>query len=110
MDTRKDFHGLEEPDYIKRLADKERELSGMSADELLANDEENFSISMSEIEKVTLSKHRFIRGRYIKIETRQNKYRWLATGVPPIIKVAEFNQFVEILQPVFMEKLVVKKP
>lgn len=89
MDTRKDFNELEEPDYINRLADKERELSGMSVDGLLDSDEENFNIAISEIAKVTLSKHRFIRGRYIKIETRQKKYCWLGMGVPPIIKVAD---------------------
>jgi hypothetical protein len=110
IDGRKNFSGLDEPAYVKRMEDKERELSGLSPDKLLHNDADNIAIPMSEIEKVTLSKSRFLRARYITIETRQKKYRWQATGVPPVIKVAEFERFVEILQPIFMEKLVVKKP
>ena len=95
--------------YLQKMKDKERELAGLSAEELLKNDQENFVIPMSEIVKVTLRKYRFLRARYITVETNYKKYRWQATGVPPEIKVAKFEQIEAILLPIFADKLIIKK-
>ena len=95
--------------YLQKMKDKERELTSLSAEELLKNDPENLAIPMSEIVKVTLRKYMFLLARYITVETNYKKYRWQATGVPPEIKVAKFEQFEAILQPIFLDKLVVKK-
>ena len=95
--------------YLQKMKDKEKELAGLSAEELLKIDQENFAIPMSEIVKVTLRKYRFLRARYITVETNYKKYRWQATGIPPEIKVAKFEQFEAILQPIFADKLIIKK-
>ena len=94
--------------YFQRMQDKERELSGLSAEELLRNDDANYAIPMSEIIEVRLTKPWWLRARYITILTKNRKYRWQATGIPPIPKVAKTHQFIEILQPVFAEKLSIK--
>jgi hypothetical protein len=96
--------------YLQVMEEKKRKLADFSAEELLMSDEENFAIPMLDIVKVTLRRVRFWRARYITIETKNKKYRWQATGVPPEAKIASFERFVEIVQPIFMEKLVVRKP
>jgi hypothetical protein len=95
--------------YLQKMEDKERELAGLSAEELLKNGQENFAIPMSEIVNVTLRKYRFLRARFITVETNYKKYRWQATGVPPEIKVAKFEQIEAILLPIFADKLIIKK-
>ena len=95
--------------YLGRMENRERELAGFSAEELLRSDKENFAIPMSEIIEVKLRKYWFLRARYITIVTHDKKYRWQATGVPPDKKVAKLEQFEAILLPIFEDKLIVKK-
>lgn len=94
--------------YLERMKNTEREIAGFSAEELLKSDKENFAIPMSEIVEVKLRTHWFSYARCITIVTNHKKYRWIATGVPPEIKVATFQQFEAILKPIFDDKLIVK--
>jgi hypothetical protein len=90
-----------------RAGDQEEQLARVSSEELLSLINENdYEIPYSRIKKVELKK--FGLGAFITIVTDEKKEKWAARGIPSK-KKARFEDFENILLPIFADKLSVSK-
>ena len=89
-----------------RARAEEEALAGLSGENLLSTDENNYDIPYSRIKKVELKK--FGWGAFINIITDEKKYKWGTRGIPGH-KHPRTEDFEKILMPVFGDKLSVSK-
>lgn len=85
---------------------QEQKLVGLSAEQLLKANENNYDIPYSKIKEVALKK--FGLGTFINIITDEKKYRWAARGIPGY-EHPRIEDFEKILRPVFGDRLTVSK-
>jgi hypothetical protein len=89
-----------------RAAKKAEGLTGLSAEELLKTDINNFVLLYSDIKKVELKK--YLRGARINITTNEKKYRWFVQGIPGQ-KSPKIEDYERILRSAIPDKSSVSK-
>ena len=85
--------------YDQAVSKKLSELTGMSFDELLRSDKDNYSIPYSDIVKVDMKKGRFFSSRNIWISTATEKHIFV------LLKKEEFKNYVNIVSAALADKV-----
>ena len=85
--------------YDQAVSKKLSELTGMSFDELLLSDKDNYSIPYSDVVKVDMKKGRFISSTSIWISTATEKH------VFALLKKEEFKNYVNIVSAALADKV-----
>ena len=84
-------------------SEKLKDLTGMSFDEVLKSDKDNFVLPYSEINKVAMRKGRIVKTWTTLIFTKKDKYNYV------FYDEETYGRFIEIVKRVMPEKLSEKK-